>query len=58
MMVNLDYLQRFKKNIILLNTARGEIVPLSDLGQALRIGKVRAAALDVLEKSGLNSIIR
>jgi D-3-phosphoglycerate dehydrogenase len=56
MMVNLDYLKRFRKNIILLNTARGELVPLSDLEQALRMGKVRATALDVLENEKLSTL--
>jgi D-3-phosphoglycerate dehydrogenase len=55
-MVNRDYLQRFKKNIILLNTARGEIIPLSDLVWALETGKVRAAALDVLENEKINKL--
>jgi D-3-phosphoglycerate dehydrogenase / 2-oxoglutarate reductase len=54
MMVNHTYLQRFKKNIILLNTARGEIVPLSDLADAIKTGKVRGAALDVLENEKIN----
>ncbi len=44
-MVNFDYLTRFKKNIVLINTARGEIVPLADLVKALETGKVRGAAL-------------
>jgi D-3-phosphoglycerate dehydrogenase / 2-oxoglutarate reductase len=56
MMVNLDYLQRFQKNIILINTARGEIVPLTDLVQALVRGKVRGAALDVLENEKINDL--
>jgi D-3-phosphoglycerate dehydrogenase len=55
-MVNRDYLQRFKKNIILLNTARGEIIPLSDLVWALEAGKVRGAALDVLENEKINKL--
>ena len=33
-LVNQDYLKRFKKKIILINTARGEIVPLADLASA------------------------
>jgi D-3-phosphoglycerate dehydrogenase len=55
-MVNRDYLQRFKKNIILLNTARGEIIPLSDLVWAIETGKVRGAALDVLENEKINKL--
>ena len=35
-MVDLSYLHRFKKKIILVNTARGEIVSLPDLAQAMQ----------------------
>lgn len=55
-MVNTVYLSRFKKIIILLNTARGEIIPLTDLAEAFRMGKVRGAALDVLENEKLNEL--
>jgi D-3-phosphoglycerate dehydrogenase len=54
MMVNHTYLNRFKKNIVLVNTARGEIVPLADLAEAVRTGKVSGVALDVLENEKLN----
>jgi D-3-phosphoglycerate dehydrogenase / 2-oxoglutarate reductase len=55
-MVNRDYINRFAKNIIILNTARGEIVPLADLAELVKIGKVRGAALDVLENEKLNQL--
>lgn len=55
-MVNTTYLSKFKKKIILLNTARGEIIPLGDLVEALHMGKVRGAALDVLENEKLNEL--
>jgi D-3-phosphoglycerate dehydrogenase len=55
-MVNLDYFNRFKKSIIVLNTARGEIVPLEDLLTALSKNKVRGAALDVLENERLSTL--
>jgi D-3-phosphoglycerate dehydrogenase / 2-oxoglutarate reductase len=55
-MVSDDYLNRFKKNIILLNTARGEIIPLSALAGAIESGKVRGAALDVLENEKINKL--
>jgi D-3-phosphoglycerate dehydrogenase len=54
MMVDHTYLHRFKKNIILVNTARGEIVPLADLAESIKSGKVVGAALDVLENEKLN----
>jgi D-3-phosphoglycerate dehydrogenase / 2-oxoglutarate reductase len=55
-LVNADYIKRFQKNIILVNTARGEIVPLTDLAIALENGKVRGAALDVLENEKLGTL--
>lgn len=55
-LVNHAYLNRFKKDIIVVNTARGEIIPLSDLALALENGKVRGAALDVLENEKINKL--
>ncbi len=48
-LVDKEYLSRFKKNIVLLNTARGLIVKTNDLVDALKSQKIIAAALDVLE---------
>lgn len=48
-LVNADFIQKFKKNIYLINTARGGIVNLNDLAQALQNGKVLGACLDVFE---------
>lgn len=47
--VNDEFIESFKKNIILLNTARGEIMPLKTLVKYLKSGKILAAGLDVLE---------
>ncbi|MGC1243653.1 MAG: NAD(P)-dependent oxidoreductase [Chryseosolibacter sp.] len=55
-MVNTRYLSQFKKKIILINTARGEIIPLSDLAESFSMGFVRAAALDVLENEKLHEL--
>jgi D-3-phosphoglycerate dehydrogenase len=55
-MVNTGYLSKFKKKLILLNTARGEIVPLSELAESFAMGFVRGAALDVLENEKLNEL--
>ena len=55
-MVNTAYLNRFKNKIILVNTARGEIIPLTDLAEALQKNQVRAAALDVLENEKLDEL--
>ena len=56
MLVDIDYLKRFKKPIILINTARGEIVSLSAIAQALGEGALRGAALDVIENEKLDSL--
>jgi D-3-phosphoglycerate dehydrogenase len=47
--VNDSFIESFKNNIILLNTARGEIMPLNSLVKYLKLGKILAAGLDVLE---------
>ena len=55
-LVNGDYLGRFKNDIFLINTARGEILPLKDLIEKIKSGKVRGAALDVLENEKLHQL--
>ena len=55
-MVNAAYLQNFNKNITLLNTSRGEILNLKDLLKMMDVGKVRSAALDVLENEKLSTL--
>ncbi|MEM8528567.1 MAG: NAD(P)-dependent oxidoreductase [Bacteroidota bacterium] len=47
--VNDAYLSAFKKNIFVINTARGLVLHTADLVKHLKTGKVQAAALDVLE---------
>ena len=56
MMVDDAFLNRFKKPIILANTARGEIVSLTDLVRAVQNGKVIGAVLDVLENEKMNTL--
>ena len=51
--VDESYLSRFQKDIFLLNTARGKIISLKTLAHAIARGKVRGAALDVLENEQL-----
>ena len=53
-MVDMRYFNQFQKDIVLINTARGEIVALADLAQAIEKGKVKGAALDVLENEKLS----
>ncbi len=48
-MADKSFFNRFKKNIILVNTARGQVVCTQDLVNALKSGKVIATALDVIE---------
>ncbi len=48
-LINNDFLNRFSKNIFLLNTSRGKIVKTSDLITNLKSGKILGAGLDVLE---------
>ncbi len=43
------FLDRFRKPIYLVNTARGLVLNTADLVERLQNGKVRGAALDVLE---------
>jgi D-3-phosphoglycerate dehydrogenase len=54
-MLSLEFIARFKKPFILVNTARGEIVKMSTLASGIETGKIRGAALDVLENEKLTS---
>jgi D-3-phosphoglycerate dehydrogenase / 2-oxoglutarate reductase len=48
-MVNAKFISQFVKPFWLINTARGKAVVTDDLVEALKTGKIRGAALDVLE---------
>lgn len=48
-MVNAEFISNFKKPFWLINTARGKSVVTSDLVDALKLGKILGAGLDVLE---------
>ncbi|PLX23712.1 MAG: hydroxyacid dehydrogenase, partial [Salinivirgaceae bacterium] len=48
-MVNDDFLKRFSKQIIVINTARGKVLQTEALVKAMKSGKVTGACLDVLE---------
>lgn len=56
-MVDTAFLQRFRKDIFMINTARGEIIPMPDLEMALKNGKIRGAALDVMENEKLHDFL-
>ncbi|NPA43168.1 MAG: hydroxyacid dehydrogenase [Chlorobi bacterium] len=48
-MVNREFIRRFHKPFYLINTARGEAVVTADLVEALKEGRIKGAALDVIE---------
>lgn len=48
-MINANFINSFKKNFWLINTARGSAVVTKDLVASLQSGKVLGAGLDVLE---------
>jgi D-lactate dehydrogenase len=48
-LLNSNNLAKIKKGAVLINTARGEIVETEGLLSALKDGRIKAAALDVLE---------
>ena len=54
--VRINRNEMFKKNIIILNTSRGEVVKTDDLIKSLYSNKVLACGLDVLENEKLNSL--
>ncbi|MDA0660608.1 MAG: D-2-hydroxyacid dehydrogenase [Planctomycetota bacterium] len=49
-MINADVLQHFRRDSFLLNTSRGALVVEQDLADALRDGKLLAAAVDVVSQ--------
>jgi D-3-phosphoglycerate dehydrogenase len=51
-LVNETWLQSFSKNIYLINTARGKVVDTAGLVKCMQSGKVKGAALDVIEFEG------
>lgn len=53
-LVNASYLNKFNKEIWLINTSRGKVVKTDALVDALNTGKVRGAALDVIEYESLS----
>jgi D-3-phosphoglycerate dehydrogenase / 2-oxoglutarate reductase len=57
MMVNDDFLSKFKKNIFLVNTSRGEVASTTSILKGLQSGKIRGACLDVLENEKLSTLM-
>lgn len=56
-LVNANYLEKFKKNIWLINTSRGPVLNLPEVLDKIEQGKVIGAALDVLENEKINDFI-
>lgn len=48
-LANAAWINRFRKNIWLVNTSRGMVLNTADLVDGLQSGKIRGAALDVIE---------
>lgn len=48
-MINDSFISNFKKNIYIINTARGKCLNTADLVKNIKSGKVAGACLDVLE---------
>lgn len=48
-MLDNDFVSQFRKKFYLINTARGRVVKTEDLVRNLKSGKIKGAALDVLE---------
>lgn len=46
---DMNFYRKFRKDIFLINTSRGKVLDTKDLIMALRSGKIKGAALDVLE---------
>ena len=53
-MVNENFLNSFQKEITIINTARGKVVNTRSLVEAMKSGKVKYAALDVLEYESIS----
>jgi D-3-phosphoglycerate dehydrogenase len=54
--INADFLYRFKKPIYLINTSRGSVLKTSDLITLIKNGKIKGAALDVLENEKFSTL--
>lgn len=48
-LINKNFINSFKKDLYIINTARGKCLNTADLVEGLRSGKVKGACIDVLE---------
>lgn len=51
--IDAAFINKFKKPFYLLNSARGEIIAFRTIAEAIKSGKIKGAALDVLENEKL-----
>jgi D-3-phosphoglycerate dehydrogenase / 2-oxoglutarate reductase len=56
MMVDDDFINKFRKNIFLINTSRGEVASTKAILNGLQNKKIRGACLDVLENEKLTQL--
>ena len=56
MMINDDFIRKFKKNIFIVNTSRGEVASSDSILKGLQSGKIRGACLDVLENEKFSTL--
>ncbi|MFM6915361.1 MAG: NAD(P)-dependent oxidoreductase, partial [Aquirufa sp.] len=54
-LVSLEFVDSFKKPILLINSSRGPIAPLEPLLHGLRSGRIKGLALDVLPNEKLST---
>jgi D-3-phosphoglycerate dehydrogenase / 2-oxoglutarate reductase len=55
-LANSDFFNKFTRQLIFLNTSRGEIAPLKDIKKAIATNKIKLAGLDVLECEKLDKM--
>lgn len=55
-MVDFDFISKFRKSIVVINTSRGEILSLKALKYYFGKNKIIGAALDVLENEDINNL--
>ncbi len=55
-MIDESFMSSLKKNIYLINTSRGEVLPTEVVLNMLKAGKIKGAALDVLENENIREL--
>jgi glyoxylate reductase len=52
--VNKDFIEKMKRSAFLINASRGKVIDETALIEALKLGKIRGAALDVFEEEPIS----